>query len=320
MPASLAKLVTDATRIRIPIERLECSPSSEDGIDAATEEKLRHYGATLIQKAGVLLRMPQLFIASAAVFFHRLYFEKSFAEVEVKAAAGAALFLAGKVEERVRKLSDVVLALYRVEVREDSPEFAGGPAPKIDKESKDYSKLKRRVSDAENLILQVHAYNCDGVTEHAHKYFLEYCRQIGKSPAMSALAQHAWGHLNDTLISPICCIYHPSDLAAMGLLLASRDLKMKLPSRPPWWEVFDADRKQVLLLASELIKMHRRAGPPTYVQISKGSKAPGASAPVSSPGPMASPSDDEAPPANADSDTAAEEEDGAPPAKARRLE
>mmetsp|Transcript_12249 Transcript_12249/g.27773 ORF Transcript_12249/g.27773 Transcript_12249/m.27773 type:complete len:319 (+) Transcript_12249:63-1019(+) len=306
MAGAVSELVADTARICISKEKLNSPPSRADGIDAATEEKLRLYGATIIQKAGMLLRLPQIIIASAAVLFHRLYFEKSFADIDVTAGAGAALFLAAKVEERARKLADVVLALHRVEVREDGA-YAGGPAPKIDKESKDYSRLKKRVSAAENHILQAHAYQCD--VEHAHKFFLEYCRQMGKTDAMIKLARQGWGHLNDILLSPMYSIYHPSDLAAMCLLLASRELKVKMPSSPPWWEVLDADQAQARWLASRLLEMHRREGPPASVEVQKRKANELATAhqtlqtPQSSPGPMPSPPSDEDAATKADSDS-----------------
>ena len=52
-----------------PKERLENTPSMEEGLDEETEYELRNMGAELIQKAGIYLRLPQVAIATAQVIF-----------------------------------------------------------------------------------------------------------------------------------------------------------------------------------------------------------------------------------------------------------
>lgn len=71
--------------VLVPPEVLLAPPSSQDGIDAATEGRLRAFGAEQIQRAGVLLKLPQVTVASAAAIFQRFYFHRSFAEFEARA-------------------------------------------------------------------------------------------------------------------------------------------------------------------------------------------------------------------------------------------
>ena len=52
-----------------PKERLEMTPSMEEGLDEETEYELRNMGAELIQKAGIYLKLPQVAIATAQVIF-----------------------------------------------------------------------------------------------------------------------------------------------------------------------------------------------------------------------------------------------------------
>jgi hypothetical protein len=47
----------DAFQLCLDEELVLNTPSSRDGVDRATEDKLRIYGCELIQKAGVLLRL-----------------------------------------------------------------------------------------------------------------------------------------------------------------------------------------------------------------------------------------------------------------------
>ena len=71
-------------------EELAASPSRADGVAAAAEEGLRHYGCDVIQEAGVLLRLPQAVMATAQVLLHRFYCKRSLAKFDVKVCGGRA--------------------------------------------------------------------------------------------------------------------------------------------------------------------------------------------------------------------------------------
>lgn len=51
----------------IPEEKLSPTPSMLDGLDLHTESDLRILGCELIQSAGILLRLPQVYIALSYV-------------------------------------------------------------------------------------------------------------------------------------------------------------------------------------------------------------------------------------------------------------
>lgn len=53
------------------------SPSREDGVDAETEKRLRFYGCQRIQRAVVLLGVPQVVAATAQTLLHRFYCKRS---------------------------------------------------------------------------------------------------------------------------------------------------------------------------------------------------------------------------------------------------
>jgi hypothetical protein len=65
-------------------ELQEGSPSRQDGIDAATETTLRHYGAELVQKAGILLGCPQAVMVTGQVLLQRFYCKKSLKEYSIR--------------------------------------------------------------------------------------------------------------------------------------------------------------------------------------------------------------------------------------------
>ena len=95
------------------------TPSSEDGIDADTENELRNMGAELIQKAGIYLELPQVAIASAQVLFQRFFYAKSFVSCDMQTAAKASIWLASKVEESVRRVRDVINVFNFLENQRD---------------------------------------------------------------------------------------------------------------------------------------------------------------------------------------------------------
>lgn len=64
--------------IIIPEERLFPTPSQLDKMEYETEIDLRILGCELIQDSGVLLRLPQVAMATAQVLYQRFFYSKSF--------------------------------------------------------------------------------------------------------------------------------------------------------------------------------------------------------------------------------------------------
>lgn len=56
---------------------LASAPSVLDGLPAAEERCRRAKGVNFIVQAGILLKLPQLTLATASVFFHRFYMRRS---------------------------------------------------------------------------------------------------------------------------------------------------------------------------------------------------------------------------------------------------
>ncbi|OWK55790.1 Cyclin-L1 [Lonchura striata] len=62
----------------LPEHTLRFTPSMSSGLDADTETELRVTGCELIQAAGILLRLPQVAMATGQVLFQRFFYTKSF--------------------------------------------------------------------------------------------------------------------------------------------------------------------------------------------------------------------------------------------------
>ncbi|KAH9455894.1 hypothetical protein MJO29_005924 [Puccinia striiformis f. sp. tritici] len=86
----------------------EPTPSSIDGVSTELERELRLYGALLIQQAGVLLKLPQIVMATASTLFQRFYFVTSFIHFGIRDISSGALFLASKLEEKPTRIRDII--------------------------------------------------------------------------------------------------------------------------------------------------------------------------------------------------------------------
>uniref|UniRef100_A0A6B2G5E4 Cyclin-L1 (Trinotate prediction) n=1 Tax=Myxobolus squamalis TaxID=59785 RepID=A0A6B2G5E4_MYXSQ len=57
---------------------LKNTPSSLDDIPEDHENYLRFFGCELIQKSGILLKLPQVAMATGQILFQRFFYSKSF--------------------------------------------------------------------------------------------------------------------------------------------------------------------------------------------------------------------------------------------------
>jgi transcription initiation factor TFIIIB Brf1 subunit/transcription initiation factor TFIIB len=285
--------------ILVPNEVLLQTPSNEDGVSATTERRLRIYGVELIQRAANMLRLPQIASASAAAIFQRFYFRRSFAEFDVRAVAPTALFLACKLEEHHRRLKDVILVFHRLDMRSvlrgDVPLYRGGPTPALDSSSRE--AMKQEIIKLERLILRELGYVVALLLEHPHKYVIQFVKSMVRSPQrrVAELAQRAWNYLNDSTRTVLCCMYAPHQITTASIFLAARDMRVKLPTDPPWWLLFDTQLEDLQNIARKILALYtqppaRFIGVPTKLDpFLAGLATPG----LETPGPMKSPISDE---------------------------
>lgn len=53
----------------LPEEKIDETPSMKDGLDRHTENDMRMFGCEMIQVAGLLLRLPQVYFLSLLLIF-----------------------------------------------------------------------------------------------------------------------------------------------------------------------------------------------------------------------------------------------------------
>ena len=101
----------------LPAEVISESPSRREGVADEVEISYRIAGCELIQEMGILLRLPQVVMATAQTLFHRFYYRKSLTQFDTHIVAIAALFLGAKVEEAPRRFRDVINVAYHCKLR-----------------------------------------------------------------------------------------------------------------------------------------------------------------------------------------------------------
>lgn len=233
--------------VLIPKDKLENTPSMDEGIDRETESELRAMGGELIAKAGIYLRLPQVAIASAQVVFQRFFFAKGFVACDMQTAAKSAIWLASKIEENVRRVRDVINVFNFLENQRDGK--STDPIP-LDQ---NYWAIKREVIKMEHRILAELGF-CVHV-QHPHKIIVMYLEILDKKNN-KAFIQTAWNYMNDSFRTTVFCEYQPETIACACIFLAARMLKIALPSNPHWYEVFDATTEEVEKIALTILKLY----------------------------------------------------------------
>lgn len=190
----------------------EPSPSARHDIDEHTEKVHRAWGCTLICEAGVLLKLPQVAIATAQNLFHRFYWRQSLKSsngFDAFTLAMGCLFLATKVEEHPRTLRQLLYVfhhLYRkrkfrnsataAKKQQQKPGMSGGQQQPVVLlvSSKDarkaplelggerYTQWKKKLIGCERWVLKELGFGFYQVMEHPHKfllYFIKFLSQHG---------------------------------------------------------------------------------------------------------------------------------------------
>ncbi|CAH8678939.1 unnamed protein product [Schistosoma haematobium] len=235
--------------IIIPEERLFPTPSQLDKMEYETEIDLRILGCELIQDSGVLLRLPQVAMATAQVLYQRFFYSKSFVRHFYEHYAMACIFLSAKLEESPRRIRDVINVFHHIRQVRDKKT----PTPVILDQS--YSNLKNQVIKAERRVLKelgfcVHA-------KHPHKLVICYLQALDHETNKN-LVQAAWNYMNDSLRTDIFVRYLPEAIACGCIYLASCKLNIPLPRHPAWWEMFSVSEESVHEIALCLLRLYAR--------------------------------------------------------------
>uniref|UniRef100_A0A672QUX8 Cyclin-L1-like n=1 Tax=Sinocyclocheilus grahami TaxID=75366 RepID=A0A672QUX8_SINGR len=236
----------------IPEENLSPTPSMQDGLDLSTETDLRILGCELIQSAGILLRLPQVAMATGQVLFHRFFYSKSFVKHSFEIVAMACINLASKIEEAPRRIRDVINVFHHLR------QLRGKRSPSPLILDQNYINTKNQVIKAERRVLKELGF-CVHV-KHPHKIIVMYL-QVLECEKNQKLVQTAWNYMNDSLRTNVFVRFQAETIACACIYLAARVLQLTLPSRPNWYLLFGATEEEIKDICVTTLKLYTRKKP-----------------------------------------------------------
>uniref|UniRef100_A0A8C7R543 Cyclin-L1 n=1 Tax=Oncorhynchus mykiss TaxID=8022 RepID=A0A8C7R543_ONCMY len=231
----------------LPLERLQQSPSAEHGLSADTEEQLRMRGCELIQAAGILLRLPQVAMATGQILFQRFYYCKSFVRHCAEMVAMACVHLASKIEEEPRRVRDVLNVFYHL--KHSKGKRAQVPMP-LDAS---YISAKAQVIKTERRVLKELGF-CVHV-KHPHKIIVMYL-QVLECEKNTKLVQTAWNYMNDSLRTDVFLRFSAETVACACIYLSARTLQIPLPDQPPWFLLFGASEEDLREICGRILRLY----------------------------------------------------------------
>ncbi|XP_067641673.1 cyclin-L1 isoform X2 [Eurosta solidaginis] len=236
----------------IPEAKLKATPSHVDGLDPETEKDLRILGCELIQTAGILLKLPQVAMATGQVIFQRFFYSKSFVRYNMETVAMSCVCLASKIEEAPRRIRDVINVFHHIKQVRGQKDIS----PMILDQA--YTNLKTQVIKAERRVLKELGF-CVHV-KHPHKLIVMYL-QVLKYEKHEKLMQMAWNFMNDSLRTDVFMRYQPETIACACIYLSSRKLGIPLPNNPQWFGVFRVDEDHIVDICYRITELYMRAKP-----------------------------------------------------------
>lgn len=244
------------------------TPSALDGVPPTLERDLRAFGALMIQQAGIMLKAPQVVMATAQVLFQRFWFVTSLKHFGIRDVGMGALFLASKLEESTLRIRDIIncysylssLVAYCSNPPYPPPTSFESYAP-MDYFATEFYDLKDALVIAEMQILKRLGFQTQCGLPYGH--LVNYL-QVLELTGEKQLVNRSWGFCNDMLQTPAPALYPQSTLALAAIYLATRlasPSPIALPLEPvPWWTHFDSTEEELVHVTTMLLELYRDWG------------------------------------------------------------
>eukprot|EP00457_Paulinella_chromatophora_P011189 gb/GEZN01011317.1/.p1 GENE.gb/GEZN01011317.1/~~gb/GEZN01011317.1/.p1 ORF type:complete len:310 (+),score=60.05 gb/GEZN01011317.1/:160-1089(+) len=199
---------------------------------------LRTYFIEYIHKLGQQLQLRQKVLATAVVFFKRLYLKASFCEFDPRLVAPTVLFIAAKAEETLKLASVFIKAL----------------------ESTNANKLE----NTENVwpyslddLLEMEFYaleflRCDLVVFHPYRPLTKY---LSDAKMLGQEFRMAWQIVNDSYRTDLCLIFPPYLIAVAAVYMACSFLGK---STKAWLEMVNVKPEVVAEICKEMLDLYQR--------------------------------------------------------------
>ena len=212
----------------------------EGGLSPEKERENRGKGVNFILQAGIMLKLPQITLATASVFLHRFYMRQPMEPTPKKipghhyySMAATCLFLATKVEENCRKMKELVIACVKVAQKD--------PSKVVDEQDREYWRWRDNILHSEDILLEALCFDLS--LEAPYKTLFELLLQF-RVENNKKLRNSAWAFVNDSWLTMLCLLF-PSRVIATGAFYAA--VKFSGVAFPddeegrPWWYATGVD-------------------------------------------------------------------------------
>lgn len=219
------------------------TPSVLDGLSPEKERDNRGKGVNFILQVGIMLKLPQITLATASVFLHRFFMRHSMVDIPGRsglhyyAIAATSLFLASKVEENCRKMKELVVACVRVAQK--------NPNKVVDEQDKEYWRWKDTILQYEDLLLEANCFDLS--LEPPYKTLFDFLLFFGEGNN-KRLRNAAWAFVNDSCLTMLCLLFPSRTIAASALYAAARHCGISFADDQqgrPWWEAVGVELKNI---------------------------------------------------------------------------
>ncbi|KAF2396181.1 cyclin-like protein [Trichodelitschia bisporula] len=208
-------------------------PSIVDGMTAEEERQLRSKGMHFITQVGIMLKIPQTTLSTAAVLFNRFLMRYSLVPKDGHKplhhyqVAATTIFLATKAEEHCRKLRDLVIACCRVAQK--------NPSLQVDEQTKDFWRWRDTILLNEDVLLELLCF--DLTIDSPYKLLYDMIK-LHNVHHHKKLRDAAWGFLNDAATTQLCLLQPARVIAAAALYAGAKSTGEVFADDElgrPWW-------------------------------------------------------------------------------------
>lgn len=216
---------------------LQRTPSILEGIPLEKERENRSKGVNFVLQVGIMLKLPQITLATASVFLHRFYMRHSMQNYHYYSMAATSLHLAYKVEENVRKMKELVIACVRVAQKD--------PHKMVDEQDKEYWRWRDNIIQYEDVLLEAICFDLS--LEPPYKTLFDLLRFFGEENN-KRLRNAAWAFVNDSCLTILCLLFPSRTIATSALYAAAKFCDVSFPDDArgrPWWEEIGVDVEDI---------------------------------------------------------------------------
>ncbi|RDW86423.1 putative cyclin [Aspergillus mulundensis] len=235
-------------------EELARSPSQLDGMTAEIENLNRSKGVNFITQVGMMLKLPQPTLATAAVYLHRFFMRFGIADrperpgIHAYPIAATSLFLATKVEENVRRMKELVVAVCRV--AQKKPDLI------VDEQSKEFWKWRDTILHHEDILLEALCFDLQ--LEQPYRILYDYICFFGVNDNKH-VRNSSWAFLNDSSYTVLCLQFPARVIAAAAFYAAISHCDIAFQDDEfgrTWWQQIDVDITQVRRACSRMAELY----------------------------------------------------------------